>query len=211
MNRRPLLLFFSIFIIVLAMPLYAQNKGGSLTKGNELYRASEYEKAEMEYNKVLEQENGNYKAAYNKGNALFRQKKFKEAAEAYTVSAGNTNDKEEQFRSLHNKGTALARQDDLPGAIAALKQALKINPNDDDCRFNLAKAQAELKKQQQNNNNTRQQQQQQPQNQPPQRKSKLNNEQLKQVLLAIRKKEKEVQNRLKNNQSPGIVQPEKDW
>jgi hypothetical protein len=32
-----------------------------------------------------------------------------------------------------------------------------------------------------------------------------------QILLTIRKKQKEVQNRLKNQKPPGIVQPDKYW
>ncbi|MBL7726176.1 MAG: tetratricopeptide repeat protein [Dinghuibacter sp.] len=212
LNRNTRIIFFSLLVFAVGFPVFGQKGNGTVLKGNEWYRAAEYEKAEAEYGKALEQDKNNYRAAYNKGNALYRQKKFTAAAEAYTVSSGIATSEQQSFQSLYNKGTALARNNDLPGAITALKQALKLNPNDEDCRFNLARAQYELKQQQHSsNNNAQQQQPQRPQNQPPQRKSKLNNEQLKQVLLAIRKKEKEVQNRLKNSQSPGIVQPDKDW
>lgn len=204
-----------LFILLLfSLPAMAQKNTGNVARGNELYRNGEYPQAEAEYGKAAEKNSTDYKAVYNQGNAQYRQNNFKAAAGTFTKAADNSSSDADKARALYNKGTALAKEPDLPGAVAAFKAALKLNPDDEDCRYNLAKAIAELKKQQKSNPPPKQENKQQPappNKQPPPKPSKLSKTQLQQVLLAIRKKEKEVQQRLKDEKAPGIVQPDKDW
>lgn len=51
--------------------------------------------------------------------------------------------------SAYNQGNALAQSGHLPEAIKAYEQALKLDPNDEDARYNKALVEKELEKQQQ--------------------------------------------------------------
>lgn len=200
-----------LITILFLFPLFAHAQNNEIKKGNEHYRKGDYEKAETEYATALGKDKNNYKAAFNQGNAQYRLKNFKQAAETYTAAAGNTTDNTEKARALYNKGTTLLKQENFTAAVAAFKEALKLNPNDTDCRYNLVKAMQNLKKTPpppQNNNQNKPQPQKPP---PAPRKNKLTKEQMQQVLNAIRKKERDVQGRLKNEKAPGIMQPDKDW
>ncbi len=63
-----------------------------------------------------------------KAAALYRQGKFKEAAKLL--------EKQQNERSLYNRGNSLARSGRLQEALKAYEQALKLNPDDKDARFN---------------------------------------------------------------------------
>jgi Ca-activated chloride channel homolog len=201
-------------LLLFTIPVAAQKNAAGIARGNELYKKGEYAEAEAAYNKVLEKNSTDYKATYNKGNARYRQNNFKEAVTTYNTAAENTTVAAEKARALYNKGTALVKQQDYAAAVEAYKAALKLNPNDADCRFNLTKAMQQLKKQQDDRSKSKQKNTPQPappKNQPRKPQSKLSKQTTLQILLTIRKKEKEVQNRLKNEKAPGIVQPDKDW
>ncbi len=63
-----------------------------------------------------------------KAAALYKQGKFKEAAKLL--------ERQHDERSLYNRGNSLARSGRLQEALKAYEQALKINPDDKDARFN---------------------------------------------------------------------------
>jgi Ca-activated chloride channel homolog len=196
------------------LPATAQNNR-ELARGNQWYIQGEYEKAAAEYEKAREKNKTDYRAWYNLGNTLYRQQNYKTAADNYNAAKDHANNNTEKAAALYNRGTALARGKELAAAVAAFKQSLKLNPASADCRFNLAKALKELEKQQKDKTKNNAKNKTQPRSEiskaPPPRKSKLSNTQLQQILQAIRKKEKQVQARLKENGVPGIMQPDKDW
>jgi tetratricopeptide (TPR) repeat protein len=94
-------------------------------------------------------------------------------------------------------------------AIENYKKTLKENPNDSDCRFNLTKAMLELQKQkkQQQKQGNRKAEKKEPAKQPT--RNEL--QQTEQMLQMLRRKEKNVQDRLKNNKMDGTKKQDKDW
>jgi tetratricopeptide (TPR) repeat protein len=134
-----------------------------LRKGNKEYNREKYTDAEIAYRKALENNAQSKEAAYNLGNALYRQQKLDEAAKQYELSAASINDKEKIAAAMHNYGNSYLRkaiaadeqanaggQDNPQGeqkmqslqqSIEAYKQALRNNPADNDTRYNLALAQ----------------------------------------------------------------------
>ena len=101
----------------------------------------------------------------------------------------------------YNNGVIKTRQKDLEGSIEDYKNALRLNPDDQQARENLQKALLELKQKQQ------QQQQDQKQNKSPQ--SNINQKQAEQKLKDLEEKEKKIQQRMQN-QKGGTPQPQ-DW
>ena len=58
-----------------------------IRQGNGKYEDGKYQDAEVEYRKALEKDPKSYKADYNLGNALYRQKQYDAAAARYAELA----------------------------------------------------------------------------------------------------------------------------
>ena len=119
-----------------------------LRKGNDMYKQHKFVDAEVKYKKALKQ-NPNYKkAAYNLGNAVYHQNRFKEALPAYELAAKFSKEKADRSQVFHNIGNVSMKQKQYDKAVAAYKNSLRSNPLDDETRYNLALAQKLLKDQQ---------------------------------------------------------------
>ena len=194
--RQVILLGFFFF---LHQSLWAQTVDEAISKGNDYYKAEQYDMAEKQYRSALAQDGANTTAQYNLANALSKQKKYNEAKELLAVLIKKTEDKNIREAAYYNKGVVFTKQKDLDASIEAYKAALRINPEDKEARENLQKALMERKKQQQQN------QQQQKQNQ-----SSMSNKQAEQKLKSLQEKEKKIQERLQNKGQKGSGLP-KDW
>ena len=151
-------------ILILPMLLYSQKKTEEevkvkledkqiLRKGNDLFKERKYVDAEVKYKKALKQ-NPNYeKAAYNLGNSIYEQNRFKEALPHYEFVSKSTKDKKTKLETFHNIGNTTMKLKQYDKAVAAYKNSLRLNPKDDETRYNLALAQKLLKDQQQNSEN----------------------------------------------------------
>ncbi len=129
---------------------FAQSERSLIRDGNNDYKENKYTDAEVHYRKALEKNKDLHQGAFNLGDALYKQGRFDEAAEQYRLSATKQNDENTKAQSLHNAGNALLKGQKYPESIAAYKEALKLNPNDADTKYNLEYAKAMLKQQQQN-------------------------------------------------------------
>lgn len=192
-----------VYIIVLLLftrlPSHAQ-VAEPITKGNEYYRASQFDLAEMQYRAAIAADAANITARHNLANALYKQKKYDDAAKVLQAIQKEATDKGQQAAAYYNEGVIYSRQKDLEASIEAYKGALRRTPDDQQARENLQKALRELKKQQQD------QQSQQSQKKP----SKLNDKQADQKLKDLQAKEKDLQEKLNKKGQPGSSMP-KDW
>ena len=91
------------------------------------YHDKNYTKAQSLYQKVENDE-----AKFNEADTLYRQKKYKEAIEAYEAIT----DPKLLAKKLHNIGNSYAQLKKIDEAIDAYEEALKIE-DDADTKFNL--------------------------------------------------------------------------
>jgi Ca-activated chloride channel family protein len=217
---------FLVILVSLAAMFRVQGQAANtaIHRGNQLYRQQQYAESRASYEKALAADPKNATAEYNSGNALFRGNDHEEAIAAYDNTISHSSSLPLKQKAFYNKGVAYSRQQKLPESIDAWKEALKLDPNDQEARDNLEKALREKKKQdqqqQQNkdkkdkpkdqpkNQNKPQPDQQPPQQQQPQ--SKLSKQQVEQLLRALEQKEKEVQQKMQKG-SPVPSKNEKDW
>lgn len=137
----------------------AQEEKFLINNGNEAYNKGDYIQAQEMYTKALEIDPNADVAEYNSADVLYKEAKYAEAIEKYKTLAETLEDKELRSKALHNLGNAYLEAQQYDQSVKAFKNSLKLNPNDDDTRYNLAYAMDKLKQQQQ------QQQQNQNQNQ----------------------------------------------
>ena len=131
----------------------------NVREGNKLYETEKFTEAEIAYRKSLEVNPRSSEGTYNLGNALYKQKKFPEAAEQYQLLAGQgekmietPEGKARLAEIYHNVGNIGMQSKEYAKSVEAYKQSLRLNPKDDETRYNLALAQKLLHDQQNQQN-----------------------------------------------------------
>ncbi len=206
---------FFFCLIGPALSAQAQKENALIRKGNRLYKQKQFDQSQAEYQKAIQQAPTNPSANYNLGNTQFRKNNFDDAVKSYDATVDNSTDQSLKEKGLYNKGVALIKQQKLDESIEAWKNSLRLDPADSDARENLEKALLEKKKQSSSQDKKDQKQQQKQnqnqQQQPKQQQSKLNKQQVEQLLKALTQKEKEVQEKMNQNNQKSLSQPDKDW
>ncbi|WP_394760093.1 tetratricopeptide repeat protein [Flavobacterium sp.] len=128
-----LMSFFSISI-------FSQKKDFDLPEANENYAKKEYALAESNYRVSKANNVKRAAAAYNLGNAIYKQNQPSEAKYAYSKAIENAKGKQQKFSAFHNLGNTLMKEKEYAKAVEAYKNALRNNPNDEQTRYNYALA-----------------------------------------------------------------------
>ncbi len=105
-----------------------------------IYEKGRYTDAEVEYKKALEKNPKSKEAQFNLGNSYYKQQRFDEALREYGNTGAAVKSPEERAVAYYNVGNSLYSSNKFREAVEAYKQSLKLNPNDDDTRYNLQMA-----------------------------------------------------------------------
>jgi tetratricopeptide (TPR) repeat protein len=224
----------SVLILLMTAALaHAQTVRSHVSTGNDYYAQRRFPEAETEYKKALEKDPSLRQAQFDLGDAYYKQGRYDEARRSYNASAVSAPTPVDKAAAYHNIGNALFKAGKIAESIEAYKQALRLNPKDDDTRYNYELAKERLKqpqnqqqqnKNQQNKNQQKNQQQKQQQPKSPQQQNtnqdqskqqaqqnnKMSKEEAEQILQALRNKEMALQKQLHKREGPR-VKPEKDW
>ena len=156
----------------------------SIRKGNKEYSQQKFPEATILYEKALSENASSKEATFNLANTLYKQKEWDKSIEQYNhfISLEKENPAEASA-GWHNIGNALLQKKDLQKSMEAYKMALRLNPQDEETRYNLAVVQKMIQDQeqqdqgegeqeqpQQEQQQEQNQQQQSPQNQQDQEK-----------------------------------------
>lgn len=144
-------LIIILYIVLQAAVVFGQKEKKYIHKGNELYKQGKYAEAEASYRTSVEKAKASVAGNFNLGDALYKQKKYDNAAQKFTDIASSASNKNVKAQAYHNLGNALLEAKKLEESIEAYKKSLLNNPKDDQTRYNLAYAQEKLKQQQQQN------------------------------------------------------------
>lgn len=160
-RRNPLLKRLSLFgskkkaaatvaLLLVAVTASAQTDRQYIREGNKQFRVGQYDKAEVSYRKAVEKNPKNPQAAYNLGNALMAQKKDSAAVQQFEQATRIETNSLRKAAAYHNMGVICQTHKMYGEAIEAYKNALRLNPNDNETRYNLVLCQRQKKKQDQN-------------------------------------------------------------
>lgn len=148
-------LLLTICLMTCSLGVMAQNDRNHIREGNRVYRSGDAAKAEVAYRKALSKNPSNPQALYNLGCALMQQQKDSAAIEQFEKASKAEKSKYRKSMSYHNIGVICQRHQMYSEAIEAYKNSLRLNPSDNETRYNL-----ELCKRQQKNNKDNKQNQQ---------------------------------------------------
>ena len=160
-RRNPLLKRLSLFgskkkaaatvaLLLVAVTASAQTDRQYIREGNKQFRVGQYDKAEVSYRKAVEKNPKNPQAAYNLGNALMAQKKDSAAVQQFEQATRIETNPLRKAAAYHNMGVICQTHKMYGEAIEAYKNALRLNPNDDETRYNLVLCKKQKQKQDQN-------------------------------------------------------------
>jgi Ca-activated chloride channel family protein len=211
----------------------AQTDRQYIRQGNKLFHSGDYPGAEVSYRKAIEKNPKNPQAVYNLGNALMAQKKDSAAVVQFESASKLETNPLRKAKSFHNIGVVCQSHKMYGEAIEAYKSALRLNPADDETRYNLVlckhQQQKQQQKQQQQQNqqgnddkkqdNKKDQQKQDQQKdkqddkkQQEQQKPQMSKENAEQLLNAAIQNEKQTQDKLqKAQQQPQRRSIQKNW
>ena len=139
----------------------------NMQKGNRAFENKDYSKAELNYLNVLKAHPSSAEALFNLGNTQLGKNNAQAALDYFEKAKQSSADTTLTAMALHNQGyvyqaSAMSstkedeRQQHLRTAIDHYKQALRLNPADNNTRYNLALCQKLLKDSQQTTDNRQQ-------------------------------------------------------
>ena len=119
----------------------AQNhpERGLVRKGNRQFDKGEYLQSVRRYEQALEAAPGNFEATYDLGGALYRTEAHDKAAQSFAAAAADTlRTDEERAEAFYNLGNARFKQEQYREALESYKQSLRLNPADQEAKYNYA-------------------------------------------------------------------------
>lgn len=135
-----------LFFHCATLDLSAQTEKMLADRGNQMYKDGQFSEAELNYRRSLreEEETDLDAAIYNLGNTLYEQKRYEEAVTQFNGVVSKVRDRGIRNKAYHNLGNIYLEQKNYEEAIEMYKEALRLNPNDQDARYNLAYAKKQL-------------------------------------------------------------------
>jgi len=232
--------FVVLATIITSANLFAQSTRDLVNDGVELYNEQKFADAEVNFKKGSEKNPQNFEAKFNLGDAYYKQQRYDEAMKSFQSAFVDAKDDLEKSKLYYNIGNSLLKSQKIKESIGAYKEALKLNPTDEQAKYNLSYALNMLKNpdqdQQQNQNQDQnkdkqdqnkdqqdqkqqnqdqqqqdqQQQDQQQQQSQEQKEQELTKQEAEKILNALKENEKDLQKQLRKIKGQR-VKTEKDW
>ena len=212
MKLKSIILLISLLTV---FPIFAQKAvRKNIRQGNKSYNEQKYEQAANHYEEALKINPNALEPNFNLGNTYYRQNEWDKSIEQQNHYLLLEKENPQKLASgWHNIGNALLHKKDLEKSMEAYKNALRMNPEDDETRYNLAVVQKMIKDNEEEQEQEEQQEQNKDQNdgdqqQPPEQQDKpkkpeeqtepeqMSRDNARQILQAIEQDEKETQERL---------------
>ena len=225
---RQIIKSLSLTLLIPFALTFAQSTRGLINDGVNLYNEKKFADAEVNFKKGTEKNPESFVAKFNLGDSYYKQQRYDEAIKSFQSALANAKTDEERAKIYHNVGNSLLKSQKIKESIGAYKESLKLNPNDQETKYNLSYALNMLNnknqdKQQQNQKNDqnkdqqqqnqdeqqKKDQQKQPQNQK-QEEQKISKQEAERILDALKDNEKDLQKQLRKVRGQR-VKTEKDW
>ncbi|MEN6444636.1 MAG: tetratricopeptide repeat protein [Candidatus Cloacimonas sp.] len=182
--RRIILLAVAIIVLLLLLEILLQPKALRQTFADTFYKAKNYKQAEKLLRKNTIKNDAT--AFSNLGKCLYKQNQYPEADSAISLALEKTKNKKDL---LYDRGNTAFQQKEYQKALDDYKEALLLNPNDEDLRANYELTLRKIQKQPT------------PQPQVTQNKNNQKEEEIRNILKGLDNKESTDRQQQKSNQS----------
>lgn len=200
--------YITILSVLLLTALFSSSVAGaqSVTSRRAYRSAVKYTKqnkmsdAEQRYRAALQADSTLIPARYGLAGTLYEQGKYDEAIAEYgrAAEAADNVSAEEAAALFHNVGDAFMKKKDYAKAAESFKQSLRLNPTDDETRYNLALALKLMPKQNNSNggNNAQPQENQPQQQQQKPQSNSIDKQTASQILESFREDDDQTRRRV---------------
>jgi tetratricopeptide (TPR) repeat protein len=137
-------------VFACSLSLQAQNDRKVIRQGVKSYEEGDFSEAEVQFRKAEDINHESFEAQFNTGAALYGQEKYEETFKQYETLVDKAENPETMASIWHNMGNSLLESQKYKESIEAYKNSLRLNPGDQDSKYNLAYAKQKLQEQQQN-------------------------------------------------------------
>ena len=203
--------------MLICLTVNAQTDKGFIRHGNSEFKNGNYSEAEVNYRKSLDKEYSS-KAQFNLGDALYEQKNYEDAQKTFSEVIERNVSKELESDAYYNLGNTFMAQEKYAEAFESYKKSLKMNPKNEDARYNLEYArwkmiQQQQQNQDQNQQNQDQQKQEEKQDQQQQQQQQMSKEDAERMLKALENQEKETMEDINDKKAAQMQKrkSQKDW
>jgi tetratricopeptide (TPR) repeat protein len=131
----------------------AQTHRSLINEGNKAFESAKFPDAEAEYKKALQEYPDSKVGQFNLGDAYYKQKRYDEAQQSFATYAATGENPADASKAFYNLGNTLYQAGKLEESIEAYKQTLRLNPSDEDARYNLELARRKKKEEEQKKQN----------------------------------------------------------
>lgn len=166
-----------IAFILLCFSAFGQDWRDSLTVAREAYKKADYAKALKYYESAQKKAPDNIDLSDEMAQSAYKAREFEKAEKIYQQNSSAKKSNVQKAESYHNLGNSRMKSKNYQGAIDAYKESLRLNPNDNDTRYNLSEAIRQLKNEQKKQQNQNQDQNKQNQDKQDQNKKNEQNKQ----------------------------------
>lgn len=138
-----------------------------IRKGNRVYEQGAFAEAQDGYREALKLDSMSVEALFNMGDAQYALEEFEAAEQTFArLAEGNGRlTKEQKAKTYYNLGNAQFKQQKLQEALESYKESLRLNPNDEQAKYNYVYTKRLLSENQNQDQNQDQNQQNQNQDQ----------------------------------------------
>ncbi len=135
-------------LIFMVMPLVAQSLKGTNNEGVDKYEGGNFDDAIGLFKKGTEIDNKSAVPDFNLGAGYYKKGNYKESIQSFQNALGKSTDPGFQSKAWYNMGNAHLKAGDYQAAVDAYKNSLKLDPNDQDAKYNLSYSLKKLKQKQ---------------------------------------------------------------
>ena len=227
MNYRVITIVIAAVASMLSFDAYSQKmpERHLVRKGNRQYERGNYDTSVDNYSRALQENPECFEAKFNTANVQFRKELIDKSEQTLRkLAQDSTRTNLERADVSYNLGNTLFVQQRLEEALDCYRNAMRLNPDDKEAKFNYAltkellKQQQNQQQQQQNQNQNQDQNQEDKQNQQNQDQNQQNQEQEQQIseqeqqamLEAIQALEDKTQDKLKDKKGV-VIRRGKNW
>jgi Ca-activated chloride channel family protein len=134
--------------MLFSVSLNAQSDKKFIRQGNREFEKNRFPDSEISYRKAIDKKKESPDAVFNIGDALYKQNKFEDAGKQFIQNINMNDDKSKKSAGLYNLGNSMLKANKLEESIEAYKGSLKLSPDNNEAKYNLAYVQDLLKQQQ---------------------------------------------------------------
>ncbi len=122
-------------------------------KGNRQFGRERYDKSIESYTRALEAAPTSFEAAYDLANAMFRAERYDTAEQTLKgIVADSTRSDIDRSEAVYNLGNTQFAQQKLKEALSSYRAAMRLNPDDQEAKYNYAYTKHLLQQQEQQQN-----------------------------------------------------------